>query len=225
MPNSEGGAIAGQKRKRDASKSDRKQAKVKARRMSEDTDSFDPQAQILQLEAQINESRRHYNNIVALIQQAQDEGLEDEISILAAVALCRVFCRLLAAGDMVKSKGMPESEVVIVRWLKERYHDYCHMLFTQYLRSESGAKQSTGLSLIMRLIKEECRSQKDFSWKSGLPSQLVQVLLTIHDGDALREEYIEKYFTKYDDVRYYALQAIRYACPASLSKLALIFLV
>jgi len=209
MPVPETAAVAGQKRKRDPTRSDRKPSKVKARRKSLDTDASDGQATILQLEAQIVESRRHYNNIVALIQTARGQDVEEDVQILAAVSLCRVFSRLLSAGDMVRSKGMAESEVVIVQWLKERYNEYTALLLASYLRSESGAKQSTGLTLLMRLIKSESRAQKDYNWKNGLPNTLVGVLLALPDGDAVREEFGEKYFKPFDDVRYHTFQSIR----------------
>ena len=123
-------SAGGVKRKRDPAKAQLREAKSKKRQKSpastsaDEGEGEDVQARILQLEAQILESRRHYNNIATLVQLAKHSEPEDEAPILAAVALCRVFSRLLATGDMVKSKGMGEAEAVIVSWLKERYREY-----------------------------------------------------------------------------------------------------
>ena len=96
MPSFETASSAGKKRKRENAETDRKQIKQKSKRQSPSEDTHDdPQAAILKLEAQIVESRRHYNNIAILLETAKQEKSEDDVVILAAVALCRVFSRLL----------------------------------------------------------------------------------------------------------------------------------
>ncbi|KAF2199635.1 nucleolar complex protein-like protein [Delitschia confertaspora ATCC 74209] len=205
MSGFETAAVAGHKRKRAVTKSDRKSTKTKTRRKSASPEELDHQAEILQLEAQIVESRRHYNNIATLLQKATGQGEKNEI--LAAVALCRVFSRLMSAGDMTKSKGMPESEVVIVQWLKDRYKEYVTLLLEEHFQSESGAKQSTALALLMRLVKQES-GQKDFNWKRSHLRRVVEGLLTLPEGDSIRQEFAEKYLTKFDDVRYHTLESI-----------------
>ncbi|KAF2271958.1 CBF-domain-containing protein [Westerdykella ornata] len=199
---------AGVKRKRESGKEERSKSKVKARRQSSSDEVDDPQATILQLEAQIVESRRHYNNIVTLIQLARKHETENDSAVLAAVALCRVFSRLLSAGDMVKSKGMPESEVVIVQWLKERYREYQEMLLGDYLRSDNPPTQSVGLTLLMRLVKEESKGQREYNWKHGHLPRLVEMLLHLPEQGGVLDEFAEKYFRPFDDVRFYTFQTV-----------------
>ncbi|KAF2013265.1 CBF-domain-containing protein [Aaosphaeria arxii CBS 175.79] len=199
----------GKKRKRESKKSDRVQTKTKTRRTSSSEEVEDPQTVILQLESQILESRRHYNNIATLIQSVRNHDTENDSAILAAVALCRVFSRLLSTGDMVKSKGMAESEVVIVQWLKERYREYTEALIEQFLKSGIAATQSAALTLLMRLLKQEAQTQKDYNWKHGSLSRLVETVLYLPGDDTIREEFVEKYFKPYDDIRFFTFQIIK----------------
>ncbi|KAB2571315.1 Nucleolar complex protein 4-like protein A [Lasiodiplodia theobromae] len=204
-------ALAGHKRKRVVEKgAAEKRSKSKASSKNAATDGDDDeQARILLLESQITESRRHYNNIVELIKLAKDDGAE-ESATLAIVALCRVFCRLLVAGSMKKSKGLPDSEVMIIQWLKERYKEYADVLL-QLLKSGNPILQSTALTLAMRLVKEETSAQKgsgEDAWRNGLFYQLVYALLASTSAEHAREEFVEKFIEEHDDVRFYALVAI-----------------
>jgi U3 small nucleolar RNA-associated protein 19 len=211
MPGTKSASLAGVKRKRDPSKAERRESKSKSRRKSpsESEDGEDIQSEILQLEAQILESRRHYNNIAILLQHAKRQEAEIEGSMLAAVALVRVFSRLLVTGDMVKSKGMGEAEATIVAWLKARYQELLDVLLDNFLRSEHPLKQSVALTLVMRLVKEEAKSQKDYKLKSGPLPRLIRVLLSLPQDDLNREEFAEKYFKLFDDVRYQTFQTIK----------------
>jgi U3 small nucleolar RNA-associated protein 19 len=209
MPGKTSPSLAGVKRKRDPSKQERREVKSKSRRKSPSDDGEDVQSEVLQLEAQILESRRHYNNIATLLQLAKQPDAEHEGPILAAVALCRVFSRLLATGDMVKSKGMGEKEAVIVSWLKERYRELLDVLLDNFLQSDAPPKQSVALTLVMRLVKEESKAQKDHNIKKGPLPRLIQILLSLPTDDLNRDEFAEKYFKQYDDVRYQTFQTIK----------------
>lgn len=203
-------ALAGHKRKRIAEKGVAgKRSKSKSSLKAAPTDGDDEQSRILLLESQITESRRHYNNIAELVKLAKDDDAE-ESATLAIVALCRVFCRLHAAGSMKKSKGLPDSEVMIIQWLKERYKEYTEVLL-QLLTSGEPVLQSTALTLAMRLAKEEIVAQKgsgEDAWRHGLFFQLVHDLLASSDAEDARDEFVEKFIVEYDDVRFYALNAI-----------------
>ncbi|EPE06720.1 nucleolar complex protein [Ophiostoma piceae UAMH 11346] len=125
---------------------------------------------ILLLESQILESRKHYNNIVELIEiakriQAEESGKagaddddddEDEShgpAMTAAVSLGRVFLRLFAAGTLSVTRQTSEKDQVIVRWLKDRLAEYQQVLATFF--SVSGDAASTALTLSMRLLQAE----------------------------------------------------------------------
>lgn len=205
-------SMAGVKRKRESNKPERKIPKEKMRRKaSTSDDDDDPQSQILRLETQILESRRHFNNIAVLLQKAKSRDPKDEAAVLSAVALCRVFARLLAAGDMKTKKGgaVAESELVIARWLKERYREYEELLVHTYLKSDDAAKQSIGLTLLMRLVKEESNTEMEYNWKHGPLPRLVETLLDLPEQHTILEEFGEKYLKTYDDLRFATFSTIR----------------
>ena len=209
MPGTKVATASGVKRKRDPAKAERREAKSKKRQKSPTSEhGEDVQAEILQLEAQILESRRHYNNIATLVQLSKKSD-DHDAPVLAAVALCRVFSRLLAAGDMVKSKGMGEAEATVVVWLKERYREFLDVLLQSFLRSENPAKQSVALTLLMRLVKEESKATKDYNLKNGPLSRLIEALLFLPTDDVTREEFADKYFKQFDDVRFHTFKTIK----------------
>ena len=105
---------------------------------SQDDDDDDSQSRILLLENQILESRKHYNNIASLIKLFNGSSQDDEIRTIAAVSLCRVFCRLMAAGSMTAPKSAPATELTVVHWLKARYGEYTAELLRILGGPESG---------------------------------------------------------------------------------------
>src|SRR5580700_7663149 len=80
------------------------------KRARSDSTEEDAQARILLLEGEILDSKKNYNNISVLLRYLQ--GGKEE-SVVAAIALCRVFTRILAAGDLVKGEGTTEKEAVV----------------------------------------------------------------------------------------------------------------
>ncbi|KAF2682564.1 CBF-domain-containing protein [Lentithecium fluviatile CBS 122367] len=207
MSGSKVATAAGVKRKRESSKAERRQPKSKPHRASSEEDD-NPQTEITRLETQILESRKHYNNIATLLHLAKDQVHEIETSILAAVALCRVFTRLLSSGDMVKSKATAQSEALIVSWLKERYREYTSVLLEVFLRSEHASKQSVALTLLMRLVRGESK-QKDYNWRKSPLPKIVETVLLLPEDDVTRDEFAEKFFAKFDDIRFYTFKTIQ----------------
>ncbi|KAK3067618.1 Maturation and nuclear export of 40S ribosomal subunits interacting protein, partial [Teratosphaeriaceae sp. CCFEE 6253] len=75
------------------------------------------QSRILALEEQILQGREHYNNIVELQTLPQKYGTKPKAATLAAVSLCRVFCRLIAEEALVKSDRSSDPNAQIAKWL------------------------------------------------------------------------------------------------------------
>lgn len=167
---------------------------------------------ILLLESQILESRQHYNNIATLLQYCRDDVGWGKRGITAAVALCRIFCRLMAMGNLSKPRQSPENEVVIVQWLQSQLDSYKAMLLDLLSAADPGM-QSTALTLLMRLLKGESESSvanQENGWRHGTFSSLVSKIISSDSADAVREEFMEKYLEPFDDVRYYAFVCLRY---------------
>ena len=190
---------AGKKRKR-PERDEEKKIKSKKTAKLPLGDREDQEEQIIQLEAQVLQSRKHYNNIVTLLSLAKNES---DTSVLARVAICRIYCRLLAAGNLQHAQDAAESERVIVQWLKARLDDYLEVLLAV------SELNSTSLTLVMRLVKEEVNQQASSAWENGIFSRVMQSLLTSGTStEALRGEFNLKYFQEYDDVRFQTLGCI-----------------
>jgi U3 small nucleolar RNA-associated protein 19 len=166
----------------------------------------DRQAEILLLEDEILKSKKNYNNITVLLELAKKQD-DPDVSLFAAVSLCRVFLRLLASGGLSRKTGQSEREAVVLQWLKSRLTDYKKFLIVM-LGEESLAP--TALTLSMRLLKAETQIVSDkteVTFPKVFLKDIIGVLIRqpFHDVQA---EFHEKYLGQYADVRFYTFQAL-----------------
>lgn len=199
------------KRKRsEAKEAPRKRARSES---SHDEDEDDPQADILALEAAILESKKNYNNITTLIEIAkavdEDDDEAEEKGLLATVALCRVFVRLLAAGALLRKKGMPEKDIVVVHWLRDRFAEYREVVLALF---NSDEQAMTALTLSMRLLKTEGQyplSDKDeYNFPKASLKDIVLALSQPEVDSVVRKEFVEQFVDEFDDVRLYTFKAV-----------------
>ena len=186
-------------------------AKGKKRKRDTAQDETDSVSRILILENQVLESRRYYNNIVTILKQCwgQDTEPGDEESTVAVVALYRIFCRLMALGKLAQPRDTLENEVTIVQWLNARYIEYKEILLTTLSQGGSN-KQSTALTLLMRLVKEEAihlKLSEDVLWRTGIFSRILKALSDAPE-DVL-DQFGQEYVRTYDDVRFYTFARFR----------------
>ena len=170
----------------------------------------DIQSEILLLENQIFVSREHYNSIATLLKYMEDHDAEDQRDIAAAVALCRVFSWLMAAGTLTASRDMAKNEIVIITWLQERLSDYTTLMLVM-LRCLDVGKQLTAVTLLMRLMKaqaENLKPQENAVWLHGIFKAVLHSLVDNSHADERRAEFVEKYLKKYDDIRYYTFSLL-----------------
>ena len=86
------------KRKRSSGNSSHK-SNLKPRKAPKTSSTgTDIQSHILLLEEQVLESREHYNNIIELQNLAKNVEKKPKTAALAALALCRIFCRFVYFG-------------------------------------------------------------------------------------------------------------------------------
>jgi U3 small nucleolar RNA-associated protein 19 len=100
----------------------------------------DATATIQKLEDQIVESRKFYNNIATLLSMLNARTSKNEPNLTVAVALCRIFCRLIAGGDLKEQSRATEQEKIIVAWLKERCQEYQRALLDVIRQAEASFK-------------------------------------------------------------------------------------
>ncbi|KAF3067474.1 hypothetical protein GL218_08652 [Daldinia childiae] len=194
------------KRSEDPKKAN-KRAKPKDSDESDERDEHDPQAEILQLENEILESKKNYNNITTLLGLAQKDN-DDDSTQLAVVSLCRVFLRLFASGNIARRNGQSEKDIVVVQWLKKRLGD-----FKQIILSELGQEDtaSTALTLAMRILQAEGKYTNDkdeYSFPKGFLKEVVEALI-LSESEDIREEFCEKFLGEYADIRFYTFKALK----------------
>ena len=175
--------------------------------------TIETEEEILLLEEQIVQSRKHYNHIATLLRYCQEHHGQEKRSITAAVALCRVFCRLMIAGQLSKPRGASGNETTIVQWLRGQLESYKAALIALFSIPEPGV-QSIAMTLLLRLPKSEVESMGnavDNNWRKGAFPSLVSRLVDPNTTDGIRGEFVEKYLQPYDDVRTYGFIALWYA--------------
>lgn len=176
--------------------------------MSSEDEEEDPKADILLMEQGILESKKNYNNIPVLLQMVEGAGEEEsEASLLAAIALCRVFVRLMAQGALVPRRGT-EKDAVVVGWLKDQLSAYKAMLL-RLLGTEDFS--GTALTLCMRVLQAEGEymyEKEEYTFPTMLHQSITTALLEAED-DGVRQAYMEEYAEKYDDIRYYTFKSIK----------------
>ena len=168
--------------------------------------------EILLLERQILESRENYNGIATLLSYCQNYVFERDQSIAAAVALCRVFCRLMATGTMHGSHDGSAGEAVIEKWLNERLNAYRKVLLG-FLSTGDPGMQRTALTLAMRLLKDEAEQLQTFeerTWRNASFMAIVTSVANMKQTNPVRREFIEKFMKAFYDVRYFAFSCLRY---------------
>lgn len=173
----------------------------------------DAQTRILLLEEQILESREHYNNIVELQKLVEHVDKKPKSATIAAVAICRVFCRLIAGEKLVKQSGASEADAQIVQWLKARLRDYTNTL-VEWIGSPDATQESTALTLLMRVVKEETSGgskKTDHHWRGekSVFVTIIRALIRKGDAEGARQEFVDKYVEENDDVRFYTFGAIK----------------
>ena len=199
----------GKRRREDGILRARKKSRTAATASYENVELQD---EALQLEEKILESRTNYNSIYTLLEYLQQEDeLKDEKTI-AAVALCRIFCRLMARGSLSKPQESSSNESMIMQWLRQRLREYERGLLRMFKSNNIGT-QSIALTVLMRLLKEEAShlgQSADTLWQEGLFGQLVQTLIEEEVVEEIRIEFMERYVLTYEDVRYHTFACLAY---------------
>jgi len=196
---------ASTKRKRQENEDEGK----KRRKSISNGDSEAQKQHIKNLEEQIAESKKHYNNIANLIELAQKHDEDPKWSLAAAEALCRVFVRLLAAGSLVKRKDISEKDATIINWLRDRLSDYDGVLLSM-LQSKKLAVHA--LVLAMAVLKAQAQHLTDREEAIFPRSFFLEIIAVVLESpiEHLRGHFSENFVKKYDDIRFYTFEAIKY---------------
>jgi len=180
----------------------------KKRRKSGGGGEADQQPNIEKLEAEILESRKHYNNIATLISLANEKPGDKDITIPAVEALCRVFIRLLALGNLVNKRDASEKDATVTTWLRERLSEYQTTLLSMMYDEVLAAK---AMMLSMALVKAVAQHLQDKEGPAFPRSYFVDILEAVLQSpvERLRAEFVAEFLGKYDDIRFYTFQGIK----------------
>ncbi|SMQ45945.1 unnamed protein product [Zymoseptoria tritici ST99CH_3D7] len=185
-------------------------AVTKARKAPKTTYTDDTQSQILSLEEQILESTEHYDNISKLLKLVESVEKKAKTATIAAVALCRTFCRLIA-GEKLSKRSSEDADTA--QWLRGQLREYVATV-SSWIGSPDASIESTALTLCMRIVKEEASEvgkNAEQVWRASNSNfvTLVKALLKETDAEAARQEFVDKYVEENDDVRFYTFAAVK----------------
>ena len=160
------------------------------------------------MEQGILESRRNYNDITVLLTAANKFSNGESESMLATVALCRIFVRLLTQGALIAKKSLSEKDLVVVGWLKEQFGVYKETLLA-ILRDEELAP--TALTLCMRTLKAEGEylyDKEEYTFPRAFLREIVSTLF-VTDNEDITKMYVEEFVEQFDDIRYYTFNSVK----------------
>lgn len=175
----------------------------KKRRKSGGAETNEKLSKMEKLETEVLESKKNYNHIAILISLTHRPG-----TILAAAeSLCRVFISLLAQGRLVRKQDASDKDATVTTWLRDRLIEYHGVLFSMAYEK---ATAINALMLIMALVKAEAlhlNGKSEAVFPQGFFGDLVATVLQ-SPVEQLRTEFTDKFFSTYDDIRFYTLDTI-----------------
>ncbi|KAF7560862.1 hypothetical protein G7046_g3301 [Stylonectria norvegica] len=182
---------------------------IKRRRASID-EAEDPNVKIIAIEEGISASKKNYNDITVLFTIMDEFSSGKPEPIMAAVALCRVFVRLLAQGALITKKTLSEKDMVVAGWLKEQFAEYKTKLIAM-LKDDDLA--STAMALSMRILKSEGEhlyDKDEYTFPRLFIREIVAAVIKSGNEDVMGE-FVEDYAEQFDDIRYYTFNSVKYA--------------
>lgn len=118
----------------------------------------------------------------------------------------------MAKGSLSRRKGDDKDQTTIVVWLRDRYKDYTKDL-CGLLGHQDPAMQTTALTLLMRLVKEDASHLKptgeEFYFPHAQFGKVVKALVYTEGLDeSVKQEFVTKYLNEHDDIRYSFYSAV-----------------
>ncbi|KAG0371055.1 CBF/Mak21 family-domain-containing protein [Gamsiella multidivaricata] len=162
------------------------------------------------LERQVAESKTHLNNIVTLLEFCEDDS--PKVIHAAIHALFRVLSPMLSRGELQRPKkaAAEDKRATVTLWLRDNYVKYLNRTCGILNMPEAGL-QIPALKILMDLVKLESAYLGSLSgghhFANDLYARIVEALLNCSNmSQPLLSEFTEKYFSFYDDLRFYFLK-------------------
>lgn len=168
---------------------------------------------IQRLGEEILASQENYNKLAELLGHACGNSSYSPARGAALVVLCKVFSEFLTLGKHQSSLKRGEKDVLISKWLTERYEQFCTALLG-YLLASSVAETELACKILMLLVKAEvtsARSSQGHVWDDGLYTKILNTCLRVDCGTPVLQAFIHKYVQPFGDVRFHTFCNIRYS--------------
>ncbi|KAG0230878.1 CBF/Mak21 family-domain-containing protein [Mortierella sp. GBAus27b] len=173
-------------------------------------DAKDTIEQIRLLERQVAESKTNLNNIVTLLQHSESDS--PKVVHAAIHALFRIFSPMLSRGELQKPKKVAaeDKKATVTVWLRDNYIKYLNRTCELLSVPEAGL-QIPALKIMLDLVKLESAHVTSLSgnhyFANDLYNRITDALLNCSNmSPPLLNEFTEKYFGFYDDLRFYFLK-------------------
>jgi U3 small nucleolar RNA-associated protein 19 len=203
---------SGPKRKRDDVRS---QSESRKRRAIQNSDSASHDLE--QLEKSVAEDpSKNRKDVQTLLRMFDFATPDAKINLKVGVALCKVFTRLVASGNLMKDghRGSKQNQE-LSDWYAREYGEYRRTL-VKLLRSASASQRLPNLHLCWRVLEQDAELLDNSVWVSdSIFEPLLSAIIEIPDGADVRNTYVGEYVNPCHDCCYHSLEFFSYVCRLS----------
>jgi U3 small nucleolar RNA-associated protein 19 len=189
-------------KKRKAALDARAPPKTKRRREQTTGNDSELDRRVQKLEDELSKTTNGKSQMPELISLFDSDNPDSEHNLKVAICLCRVFSRMMAAGQFPWQKSKEEHG-----WQMREYGSY-QSVVQQCLKKGHGSTPTTMLKLHMRMLKEESLHNPDSIRIFESFAGLVPALVEAADGAEVRKTFAEECLQPYQDCCYHSLEAI-----------------
>jgi len=178
---------------------------------------------IEQLEKRIVENpSKNRKDVETLIRTIDLSDSGSKINLKAAIALCKVFSRLVASGTLTKNGHDNEQSHELSGWYVQQYGIY-RMALMKLLRSVSASQRLPVVHLCWRVLEQDAELLHHLVWDSdSMFRPLLAAVIEMPDGADIRETYVGEYMNACHDCCYHSLAYLSYVQPTRDHKYSLL---
>ena len=157
---------------------------------------------------------KNHKGVESLIRIIDLNNPDAKTNLRTGVALCKVFARLVASGDLVKDDHGSKQGQEISQWYLQQYGTYRTVL-VKLLRSVSPSHRLPILHLCWRVLEQDAELMGNSVWVSdSIFKPLLSAVLEMPDGTDIRDTYVGEYMIPCHDCCYYSLEYFSYVSSA-----------
>ncbi len=200
----------GSKRKRDERGLQSGCVKRRATRPCESTSP-----DIEQLERRITEDpSKNHQDVETLLQMLDLAKPSAKKNLKAGVALCKVFSRLVASGNLAKDDQGRKQSQQLSAWFHQKYATYRKTL-AKLLRSVPASQRLPIAHLCWRVLEQDAELMDNSVWVTdSMFKPLLSAVIETPDNTDIRNIYVGEYMNHCHDCCYHSLAYFSYVYPS-----------